>query len=77
MICELDTVVLTHDIPEHGLCLGDVGTAVHVYPGASSFEVEFVTGDGHTVALLTLSSADVRQRHDKEILHARDMSGVR
>ena len=28
MIRELDTVVLDVDLPEHGLCRGDVGTVV-------------------------------------------------
>jgi hypothetical protein len=27
---ELDTVVLTHDVPEHGLKEGDIGAIVHV-----------------------------------------------
>ena len=31
MIGELDTVVLTHDIPVHGLKKGDVGAVVHCY----------------------------------------------
>ncbi|MBI2163747.1 MAG: DUF4926 domain-containing protein [candidate division NC10 bacterium] len=32
MIRELDTVVLTHDIPEHGLKRGDVGAVVVGWP---------------------------------------------
>jgi len=31
MISELDMVVLTRDLSEHGLQKGDVGTIVHVY----------------------------------------------
>ncbi|MCK4761697.1 MAG: DUF4926 domain-containing protein [Candidatus Aminicenantes bacterium] len=30
MIGELDTVVLTHDISEHGLKQGDIGEVLHV-----------------------------------------------
>jgi hypothetical protein len=55
MIRELDGVVLMRDLPEHGLRAGDVGVVVHVYGEGIGFEVEFVTGDGKTVAVVTLS----------------------
>ena len=70
MISELDTVVLTHSIPEHHLETGDVGAVVHVYNGGT-YEVEFVTGAGKTVAVLTLTDEDVRAMREREILHAR------
>ena len=60
MIRELDNVVLTHDIGEHGLERGNVGVAVHCYPDETAFEVEFVTRDGHTAAVLTLTNEDIR-----------------
>lgn len=59
-INELDRVVLTCDLPAQGLARGDVGTAVLVHGGGAAFEVEFVGHDGHTVALLTLESSQVR-----------------
>jgi hypothetical protein len=31
VIGELETVVLTHDLLDMGLCRGDVGAVVHVY----------------------------------------------
>jgi hypothetical protein len=31
MICESDTVVLSHDIKENGLKKGDIGAVVHCY----------------------------------------------
>jgi len=68
---ELDTVVLTRDLPEHGLESGDVGAVVHVYPEGASFQVEFVSADGHALALLTLSASDLRAMAGSEILHAR------
>jgi hypothetical protein len=43
MISELDMVVLTRDLSEHGLQKGDVGTIVHVYNVGAAYEVEFVT----------------------------------
>ena len=69
-IQELDTVVLTRDVPEHGLLAGDVGAVVHVHT-ATAFEVEFVTGDGQTVALLTLTDQDVRPRTGRDLLRVR------
>jgi hypothetical protein len=57
---ELDTVVITHDLDEHGLKCGDVGAVVHCYPDGTAFEVEFVRADGTTVALWTLGLADIR-----------------
>ena len=67
---ELETIVLKHDVKEHGLKAGDIGAIVHIYK-ENAFEVEFCTGDGGTVAVLTLSKADVRKIADREILHAR------
>jgi len=62
---ELDTVVLTHDLPAHGLKAGDLGAVVHVH-SPQTFEVEFVRASGQTQALVTLTGTDVRsvQEHD-------------
>lgn len=72
---ELDTVVLTHDLPERGLRAGDLGTVVHVY-APDAVEVEFVTAAGQTEALLTLSSADLRAVQDDDLLAVRRASRV-
>ncbi len=56
----LESVVLTRDVPEHGLREGDLGAVVEVYP-EGGLEVEFVRGSGETQALLTLSEQDVRK----------------
>lgn len=71
MIHELDTIVLSHDIEEHGLTRGDVGAIVHVYADSKAYEVEFVTGEGKTVAVLTLTESDIRPMQRQEILHVR------
>ena len=71
MIDELETVILTRDIPESGLRAGDVGAVVHRYAGGTGYEVEFVTGEGRTVAVLTLSEGDLRRMSSGEILHIR------
>jgi hypothetical protein len=81
MIRELDTVVLAHDIAEHDLKRGDIGAVVHCHKprssnGCAAFEVEFVTGEGETIALLTLTHEDIRPIGSKEILHARELVPV-
>jgi hypothetical protein len=71
MLNELDLVVLTHDIEGQGLRRGDVGTVVHMYSDGEAFEVEFVTAEGRTVGLLTLTKSDIRPMDGAEILHVR------
>ena len=51
---------LTHDIDDHGLKSGDVGTVVHCYNDKTGFEVEFVTAEGKTIAVLTLTNKDIQ-----------------
>lgn len=76
MFQELDTVVLTHDIQEYGLKQGDIGAIVHCHKDGAAFEVEFVTADGRTIALLTLDRKDVRPISGREVLHARELVEV-
>jgi len=71
MIRELDTVVLAKDLKTYGLKRGDVGAVVHCYADGKAFEVEFVTGEGKTIAVVTLSEADIRPMRQEEILHVR------
>jgi hypothetical protein len=71
MIRELDTVVLSRDLKEDGLARGDVGAVVHCYADGETFEVEFVTGEGWTIAVLTLAKSDIRPMQRQEILHVR------
>ena len=76
MIHELDIVVLVHDLKAYGLTQGDVGAVVHCYKDGVTFEVEFVTGEGATLAVLTLSQHDLRPMHGREILHVRALAGA-
>jgi uncharacterized protein DUF4926 len=70
MIRELDSVVLTCDLPEYGLKHGDVGTVVLEHLGRG-YEVEFITLDGETVAVLSLGADQLRPIGRREIAHAR------
>ncbi len=74
MIEELETAILTRDILEYGLRAGDVGAVVYRYADVSAYEVEFVTGEGRTVAVLTLSEGDLRPMAEREILHVRQLA---
>ena len=73
MIQELDRVVLTTDLPEHGLREGDIGTVVLVHQDSRGHEVEFVTLGGETVAVISLLPAQLRPIGRREI--ARVMAG--
>jgi hypothetical protein len=73
MIRELDNVVLTADLPEHRLRKGDVGTVVLVH-GDRGYEVEFVTLDGETLAVVSLEASRVRPIGSGEIAHARQVA---
>ncbi len=69
----LETVVLARDLPEHGLKRGDLGAVVEVHPGGEAAEVEFLTADGRTQAVLTLSVRDVRRVGPKDLLAVRPL----
>ena len=70
-IKEHDRVVLTTDLAGEKLAAGDVGTVVHVYCDDKGFEVEFVSLDGETVAIVTLEPGQIRAVERREITHAR------
>ena len=71
MVKELDTVILKVDLPEAGLRAGDLGTVVLVHQGGTGYEVEFMTLDGETIAVVSLHSSQVRPIGRREIAHAR------
>jgi hypothetical protein len=73
MIKELDTVVLTKDLPEHGLMRGDIGTVVLLH-GHGGYEVEFMALDGETIAVVSLKPEQVRPVGRREIAQARSVA---
>ena len=68
----LDTVVLDRDLPQHGLCAGDLGAVVEVYE-PEGLEVEFVTASGKTQALVTLNVNDVRPVQENDLVAVRSV----
>ena len=74
MIKEHDRIVLLKDLPEDGLQAGDVGTVVHIHRQGEAFEVEFMTLDGGTVAVITLLSSQIRAVSKRDITHVRELT---
>ena len=74
MIKELDPVVLTKDLPEARLQAGDVGWVVMIHGDGAGFEVEFVTLDGETVSVATVTADGIRPVGAKEIAHVRKVA---
>ena len=76
MIKEHERVVLTAPVPALGLEAGDVGTVVHVYRDGEAYEVEFVTLEGRTAAVLTLEASQVRPVSKRDMAHVRELQTV-
>jgi hypothetical protein len=68
----LETVVLNRDLPERGLCKGDLGAIVHVYE-PDGLEVEFVSAAGRTEALVTIKEYEVRAVSDNDLVTVRQL----
>ena len=75
MFSVLDTVVLKREVPEAGLCVGDLGAIVEVHD-SSHFEVEFVAASGRTQALITLQADDLRHVNDSDLIAVRPLQPV-
>jgi hypothetical protein len=73
---EHERVVLKTPMSAEGLEAGDVGTVVHVYRDDKAYEVEFLTLDGRTAAVVTLAAAQVRPVGHREITHARQLAAA-
>lgn len=71
MIKEHDLVALCEDLPEFGLQRGDVGVVVMTHAQGQAYEVEFTTLQGETIAIVTLSTQQIRPVDPREIAHAR------
>lgn len=74
MIQELDRIILTTDLPGYGLEQGDVGTVVLIHQDGAGYEVEFVTLNGDTIAVVSLYNEQIRTISSREIAHARVMN---
>jgi hypothetical protein len=72
-------VILTVDLPEHGLCAGDVGALVerHEVPGKEvGYSVEFFDMTGRTVAVVTVPSSMLRAPTSADRPSARSLAAA-
>ncbi len=71
-------VVLTQDLPDEGLCAGDVGVIVEHYPArpevAEGYELEFFAAGGQTVAVVSVPATAIREAGSHEVLSARELA---
>ncbi len=72
MIAERASIVLTESLPSAGLEAGDVGVVVYVHRNGEAYEVEFLTLNGTTVAVETLTAHQVRAAGSRDIPHVRE-----
>lgn len=71
---EHDSVVLTSDVPAHGLKAGDMGVIVYCHVNNEAFEVEFITLAGKTIAVATLLATQVRAISAHDLPQVRELS---
>ena len=74
MIEELSAVVLTTDLPQHGLRAGDLGTVVLAHAEGRGYTVEFTTLSGETLAVVTLTTEQVRPTRSNDMAHVREIA---
>ncbi|NEE01157.1 DUF4926 domain-containing protein [Phytoactinopolyspora halotolerans] len=56
---EHDFVILRHDLPDHRLVQGEIGSVVGVYGYGAGYEVE-LTGAGEARVVVTVTEKDIR-----------------
>ncbi len=69
-ISVLDAVTLTQDLPEQKLVCGQVGTVVEQL-APDAYEVEFVSTEGKTYALLPLRAEQMMVLHYEPVQASR------
>jgi uncharacterized protein DUF4926 len=71
-------VILTADLPEAGLCAGDVGTIVERHEVANKevgYSLEFFDMTGRTVAVVTVPASSLRAPTADDRPTARTLAG--
>jgi hypothetical protein len=67
---ENDIVVLTVDVPEHGLKAGDIGTVLKNREDGK-YDIEFTALNGTKIVVITMAATHVRPVEGNEISHVR------
>lgn len=74
IIAEHDRAVLTVDLPDHALIAGDIGYVVHIHGDHEAYELEVMTGDGHTHCIVTVDADQVRPVSSRDMVCVRQLS---
>lgn len=76
MIQEFERAVLTVDLPDDGLVVGDVGTVVDITTDDKVATLEFFNFAGETVTVVLVSIDQVRPVSTNEVMHARPVKSA-
>lgn len=74
MIKAYEQVVLTEDLPEHDLKIGDLATVVMIHGDHAGYELEIFSADGRTLDVVTVEASQVRPVKRDDMLHVRERS---
>ncbi|MGH8064017.1 MAG: DUF4926 domain-containing protein [Candidatus Entotheonellia bacterium] len=83
MIKLYQRVALTHDLPQHNLCEGDVAIVVEHLPGTlatggeDGYALEVCNAVGETIAVVMVPASAVKPLTEHEILQVRPLSSAR
>ncbi len=73
-------VVLTQNLPNENLFAGDVGVIVEHHPATKfyeeGYEVEFLTGDGDTLTVVSLPEKNIRAVTGHDVFHVREKATI-
>jgi hypothetical protein len=71
-------VALREDLPQYGLCRGDVATIVdyHPAPDEDGYSLEVFNAVGDTIAVLTVAESQIEALLPNEVLHVRMLEEV-
>ena len=70
---------LSRDVPEHGLCRGDVVKIVDHHPspnGESGYSIEVFNAPGDTIAVTAVPEPALESLHKNEILSVRQLTAA-
>ena len=80
MLALFERVVLTRDLADKGLRVGDVGVIVEHYPATAGvpegYELEVFAASGKTLAVVSVPATFLRRATERDILTVREVAGT-
>jgi Domain of unknown function (DUF4926) len=70
-------IALKTDLPQHGLCSGDVATIVEHHvgrPGEPGYTLEVFNAVGESIAVVTVRESQIEPLTANELLHVRPLA---